>query len=222
MANGPSFFARLYAPVLRVLARHGTRVMLVNLGDPDPHITFPELAPGYSAEPKVPLDLLPWAGREGYGLDAEFLHQASERGDRCVANYFNGELVGYGFVTRSHASVSDQIAVRISNGVQYRYKGWTHPNHRRKHLSHARGRLNSRLFPDDPMPRMISYVEAQNFPSRLTHADVHPSSLGVCLIIRVLGWELPISSRAAKRAGFTLVRLQRDRTAVTNPAVDRV
>ncbi len=214
MAKRPSLIARLYAPVLNMLARHGTRVMLVRLGNPDSTIAFPELPPGYSAEAKSPLDLMPWAGKPGFNLDADFLQQASERGDRCVANFYHRELVGYGFVTRSHAAVTDQVGVIVSNGIQYRYKGWTHPEHRRKYLSHARGRLNSCLYRDDPQPRMVSYVDAQNFPSRLTHADVHQSSLGVCLIVRLFGREIPINSQRAKRAGFKLVRMPRTR-AVT-------
>jgi len=206
MAGEPSLFARLYAPALGLLARNGTRVLLVNLGDPNPDIAFPDLPPGYTAEPKDPLDLLPWASTE-YGLSDTFLQQANARGDRCVANFYEGSLVGYGFVTRCFAPVTEQIGVSINSTLQYRYKGWTHPEHRRKHLSHARGRINSRLFPRQPGQRMVSYVEAHNFASRLPHADVHPIFLGTCLIVRLLGREFPISSPAARRAGFELVRL---------------
>jgi len=209
MAGSPSLSARLYAPVLRVLARSGTRLLLVNLGDPNPHIAFPELPPGYTAEPKQPVDLLPWATSE-HGLNETFLRQASKRGDRCVANFYHGDLVGYGFVTRCFAAVTKQIGVRVGAGLQYRYKGWTHPAHRRKHLSHARGRLNSRLFPQTPGQCMVSYVEAHNFASRLTHADVRPIFLGCCLIVSVLGREYPINSPSAKRFGLELVHLNRE------------
>lgn len=208
MAGKPTIPARLYAPLLRFLARTGTRVLLVQLGDPNPNIAFPDLAPGYSAEPKEPLDLLPWAKPE-FGLQETFLRSASKRGDRCVANFFEGSLVGYGFVTRSCAPVTEQVDVKIGPALQYRYKGWTHPEHRRKHLSHARGRLNSRLFPNQARQRMVSYVEAHNFASRLTHAAVHPTFLGLCLIVRVFGREFPINSPAARRAGFELFRRDR-------------
>jgi len=208
MAGKPSLMAQIYAPVLRLLARGGTRVLLVQLGDENPHIAFPQLPPGYTAEAKQPLDLLPWSTPE-HGLTESFLRQASERGDRCVVNFFHGDLVGYGFVTRCFAPVTDQVGVRIGAALHYRYKGWTHPEHRRKHLSHARGRLNSRLFPRQEGQRMVSYVEAHNFASRLTHADVRPTFLGLCVIVRVLGREYPINSLAAVRAGFELVRLDR-------------
>jgi len=208
MAGKPSVLARLYAPVLRVLARRGTRVLLVRLGDPNPDIAFPALPPGYSTEPKEPLDLLPWATPQ-YTLNEDFLRQASARGDRCVANFYDGELVGYGFVTRCFAPVTDQLGVKIGPKLQYRYKGWTHPAHRRKHLSHARGRINSRLFPQPHGQRMVSYVEAHNFASRLTHEDVHPSFLGLCLILRLWGRDYAINSPAASRAGFELVRNDR-------------
>jgi len=205
VAGNPSLIARLYAPVLNRLARIGTQLFIVRLGGPSAHIRAPELEPGYTVEAKKPLDLLPWA-KPDWGLTEEFLRSSDARGDRCVANFFKGDLVGYGFVSRSLAPVTPQVYARISGGLQYRYKGWTHPQHRRKHLSHARGRLNSQLFPEDQAPKMISYVAVQNFASRLTHKEVRPESVGLCGIVRIFGTDYVFHGPGVKSAGFELIR----------------
>lgn len=212
MAGKPSLPARLAAPALKLLTRVGTRVLIVRLSDPDPSIEFPQLPPGYTTEPREPLDLLPWAKSE-YSLSETFLQQADDRGDRCAANFYQDELVGYGFVTRRYAPLTAQIAVQIGEGLQYRYKGWTHPAHRRKHLSHARGRINSNLFPEQSGHRMVTYVEAHNFASRLNHADVQPTFVGLCFIVRLFGRDIPINSPAVTRAGFRLARLDQSGVA---------
>ncbi len=203
MADLP-LYRKLYGTLLRHLSSYGTRLLLVELGDNNPHISMPELPAGYTTRALEPLDLLPWANG-GYDLSEAFLRQSAARGDRCVANFYHDQLVGYGFVTPNYAAVTEQVAVAVSKNLLYRYKGWTHPQHRRKHLSHARGRLNSRLFPPQPGQRMVSYVEAQNFPSRLKHAEVRPVRLGYSLIVRLFGREMIFNSGVARRFGFRLV-----------------
>ncbi len=205
MPSQATWFQRLYSFGLRSLANTGNKLLLVELGDNNPHIEEPALAPGYSTRALEPEDLMPWASAE-YQLSPAFLNEAQARGDRCVGNFYADQLVGYGFVTQSFAAITDQIGVKINQPLLYRYKGWTHPEHRRKYLSHARGRLNSRLFPQQPGQRMVSYVDAHNFPSRLKHADIRPVRLGYCLILRLFGKEFCINSRIAKRYGFSLVR----------------
>ena len=199
-----AFHQRVYARLLRWLAGRGTRLMLVSLGDENPHIEMPELPEGYTTRALDPEDLLPWASPE-YGLSKSFLTQAQARGDRCVGNFFGDDLVGYGFVTRSYAPVTEQVAVEIDDSLLYRYKGWTHPEHRRKYLSHARGRLNQTLFDRSAGQKMVSYVEAQNFASRLNHKDVHPQHLGWCGIVKLFGREWSFNTNSTVKHGFRLV-----------------
>ncbi|MEM9622136.1 MAG: hypothetical protein AAF993_10835 [Pseudomonadota bacterium] len=196
--------AKPLVALLRLLSRYGTKFLLVELGDDNPHIRMPQLSPGYTIQAMTPIELLPWADTE-HDLTADFLRRAEAQGDRCVANFFADDLVGYGFVTASQAPLNGQVSVRVNNHLLYRYKGWTHPDHRRRHLSHARGRLNSKLFPHQPGQRMVSYVEAQNLPARLTHTDVHPVRLGYCAIVRLLGRSIIYNSRTATRFGFRLI-----------------
>ncbi len=198
----------MYTTVMSRLAGLGIRLFIVELGDNNPHIAHPRLPAGYTTETPPVEKLRAWAGLE-HSLSHRFLDEAIERGDRCVANFYNGELVGYGFVTRSRAPVTDQLEVLIDDHLRYRYKGWTHPAHRRKHLSHARGRINSTLFPMSDGHRMVSYVDSHNFASRLKHPDVHPVRLGYAGYVTFFGEQYPFTGRIPRRFGFELRRISR-------------
>ena len=187
------------------LQKLGFYLFQVQIGDDNTQIAIPELAPGYTIEKVMPHDLLPWAKPE-YDLSEAFLREAIERGDRCVANFFEGELVGYGFVTQRNAPVTDQLQVVVGNNLVYRYKGWTHPDHRRKRLSYARGRLNRLVFPLRDGRRTVSYVATHNFASKLNPSVIHPVFLGYCGYIRWFGQEYPFTLRTPRRFGFRLVR----------------
>jgi hypothetical protein len=195
-----------YLAIMRRLARLGFHLFLVELGDDNPNVAMPRLPPGYTARATDLEELWPWVDQDDNGLSEEFLRGAIARGDRCVANFFNGELVGYGFVTQVGAPATNQLDVVIDDRLIYRYKGWTHPDHRRKHLSHARGRLNRQFFPLTGGRRTVDFVAVDNVASRKKHADVHPTRLGYCGFVRVLGHEFPFTSRGPRRSGFRLAR----------------
>jgi len=199
------YLSVIHAALFRRLSALGLHVNLVDLGDDDPTIAEPRLPPGYTTRPVPIEELWQWVGvREG--LNADFLRRAMERGDRCVGNFHHDELVGYGFVTRRGAPMTDQLDVAIDDWLIYRYKGWTHPEHRRKHLSHARGRVNRRLLPMQEGMRTVSIVAVHNLASKLTHADVHPVHVGYCGYVRLFGREYPFTTRGARRHGFRLER----------------
>jgi hypothetical protein len=196
----------LYVYLMRALRSLGMQLFLVQLGDDRADIEPPVLAAGYTTRPVEPLELLPWADRPGYGLSRSFLQQASERGHRAVANFHHGDLVGYGFVARERAPVTGQVDVLVSDRLVYRYKAWTHPDHRRQHLSFARGRINKTLFPLQPGQRTVSYVETHNYASRLHRPELRPEDVGYCGIVRFGGREFPFTLPGPRRAGFRLVR----------------
>ncbi|MEM7099662.1 MAG: hypothetical protein AAF541_15455 [Pseudomonadota bacterium] len=181
--------------------------MVVNLGDPNQSIAMPELPNGYSTVTLTPRELIPWAC-EANDLSETFLKSAHRRGDRCVANFLDRDgqkqLVGYGFVTTSTAPLTDGVHVKIGPHLRYRYKGWTHPEHRRLYLSHARGRLNQSLFPMDQGQRMVSYIDFHNYPSRFNHAAVKPEEVGYCAIMRWFGSTHCFTSPGARKHGFEL------------------
>ena len=145
------------------------------------------------------------------GLSSEFLDASCARGDRCVANFYHGELVGYGFVASAWAPVTRQLRVAVEQDLFYRYKGWTHPDHRRRYLSHARGRLNSSLFPGSDSSRMVSYVDTHNYASKLHHADIQPVRLGYAGYVTLFGRQIPFTTPRCRASGFQLSRRERQR-----------
>lgn len=200
-------YRRAYRKVIALL-KHGIglRLFLVQLGDDFSTVKTPTLEPGYRTLACEPKDLLQWIDNE-CGLSAEFLHAAIERGDRCVANYFHNKLVGYVFVARRQAPLSGQLEVRLSNRLIYRYKAWTHPNHRRKHLSMARGRLNKTLFPLEPGQRTVAYVDTTNFASKLVRPEIQPEKIGYCGYVVLAGREIAFNGAGPVRHGFKLQRI---------------
>ena len=191
---------------MSLLNRAGVRLYLVQRGG-GRDAAMPELALGYTVEKSDPERLRPWAETTP-GLSHEFLDAASARGDRCVANFFRGELVGYGFVASAWAPVTRQLRVEIDQALFYRYKGWTHPEHRRQYLSHARGRLNSALFPDSDPSRMVSYVDTHNYASKLHHAEIHPVHLGYAGYVTLFGRQIPFTTPGCRARGFQLSRIE--------------
>ena len=195
----------LHVEAFRTLARLGFHLYLVELGDDRNDIERPQLPDGYLTRPVDLQELRAWVGVIN-GLSDEFLDEAIARGDRCVGNFYEGRLVGHGFVARQRAPVTDQLQVVVDDWLIYRYKGWTHPEHRRKYLSHARGRMNRELFPLRQGMRTVDYVAVHNLPSKYKHADLHPVRLGYCGYVRLFGREYPFTTRVPRRYGFRLER----------------
>jgi hypothetical protein len=200
------FRRALHIHLMRALRALAVQLYLVQLGDDRGDIEAPTLASGYTTRPVEPRELLPWADRPGFGLTREFLELAGERGHPAVANFYGDDLVGYGFVARGRAPVTNQVDVLVSDRLVYRYKAWTHPAHRRQHLSFARGRINRTLFPLQSGQRTVSYVETHNYASRLHRPELRPRNVGYSGIIRLAGREYPFTTAGPRRAGFRLVR----------------
>ena len=168
--------------------------------------------------PEVPADydtrivdieeLFPFVS-EHTDLTEHFLRTAIENGDQCVANFFKGQLVGYGFSTRTRAVVTDQIHVTVPDGFRYGYKTWTDPEHRRMHLTRMRGFVRRRENPSDYTETHVWYISTHNYPS-LLHGYRHPRERGVRMgfvgYVSVLGRQIPFNSRKANWIGFRFKR----------------
>lgn len=163
---------------------------------------------GYTVRWGTREDFLPAIGTLP-DVDQQFVDDAFGRGDECVVVYYRDELVNYCFGTRAWARVSEQLRVVVPKGFRYIYKAWTHPDHRRKHLSalNAQFRNLTREAPFEE--RSISYVETHNYPS-LLNTGRHPSERGIrCGLVgwfTVFGRQIPFSSRHAKWIGFEFSR----------------
>lgn len=169
--------------------------------------------PEYETRPVDYDDLAPYADLPGYDLSTDFLTRAFSPGCECAANFYGGELVGYGFITRARAPVTEQLDVVVPHGFRYGYKSWTHQDHRRKNLSGMRAYVRRTEFNRPVAERGIDYVETHNYPS-LLHGYQHPADrsiyMGFVGCIRLFGREVPFATRRAKWIGFRWVRKQDD------------
>lgn len=102
--------------------------------------------------------------------------------------------------------MTEQLDVVVSDHLYYNYKAWTHPDHRRRHLANDRGRVRrqEKVIPRDK--RLVTYVDVNNYPSRLHRPEQHPIFLGHAGYIRLFGYEIPFTGPTPKRFGFSIVR----------------
>ncbi len=161
----------------------------------------------------APEELLPWVDSVAE-LDADFLQTATINGDTCFANFIEGNLAGFDFISRTRTIVSDQLDILIPEGFRYEYKGWTHPDHRRSQLARLRARA---MLENEDRPyheRSIWYVETHNYSS-LLHGFRPPRERD--FRVGLMGWfcffgkEIPFNSRNAKRYGVEFVRKEDSR-----------
>ncbi len=168
----------------------------------------PAAPPEYDTRPVCAEDMLPYAERVP-DLSREFIVTAFGRGDICVANFHQGELVGFSFSSFSRARVTDQLDALVPDGFRYGYKAWTHPDHRKAKLSRMRGYVRRQAWPGHRQMRSINYVETHNYAS-LLHSYMHPRLRGIRMgfvgWVTVFGREFPFASRRARWIGFELVR----------------
>lgn len=164
------------------------------------------VAEGYEHR-EVPLaELMPYADGDdelGRELGREFLLQAMDRGDRCVASFFGAEPVGLDFASSKRLPATSQLDHIIPTGFLYSYKSWTHTAHRGKKL--ALGRIDVQWKQG---LNFIYAIETHNYPSVLR--PYRPPSerriqMGYAGWIEIRGRQHPFVSRRAKWIGFGLV-----------------
>ena len=168
----------------------------------------PPIDPEYIIKEACKEDFDPYVGKVEK-LDAEFVEQAFARNDECSVALWRGELVNFAFSCRTRARVTPQIDVIVPKGFRYGYKDWTHPDHRRRHLSKMGAWFRRNKLNRPYAERSIYYIETHNYPSRLTsyrHPSLRPLRMGVVGWFDWFGRHYPFNSRRAKWIGLIFVR----------------
>src|SRR5262249_9363805 len=73
-----------------------------------------------------------------YGLSAEFLREASDRGDRCYALFHEGVLASYGWYAAAPTPIDGHFVLHFDSTYAYIFNGYTVPAYRGLRL-HAAG-----------------------------------------------------------------------------------
>lgn len=207
----------LYWNLMHALTKLGFHVHYIRISSDRPDLVAPPrpLAPGYEIRLVGYQDLLPFAGAMT-GLTEAFLEQAfSSLGevpdytDECAAAFYDGELVSYAFTTRTRAPVTDQIDILVPKGFRYSYKSWTHPDHRRQHLSRTMTHLKWTRSNRPHQERGVSYIETHNYASLLrSHRSISDRAIpmGFAGWFTLFGRQIPWNSRKARWLGCEMVR----------------
>jgi len=163
--------------------------------------------PAYEHREVSPSELMPYIDDDPVlrdQLTPDFLRQSQTQNDECIASFFDDRLVGFDFSSTTKAPVTSQLEVLVPAGFSYGYKGWTHPDHRRKKLALRRIQLKSSV---DYMT--IYYIETHNYPSLLRpyrHPSERRQHMGYVGWVTIRGRQYPFASRRAKWIGFEFVR----------------
>jgi hypothetical protein len=176
----------------------------VDLKDPVP----PTVPPGYDVRLVTRQELLACVDRLP-GLSREFLDDAFSGNDECSAAFYGDEMVAFAFTKRSRAVVTDQIDVVVPAGFRYGYKSWTHPDHRRQHLSRTMTYVKETQAGRPFQERGISYIATHNYASLLrSHTSPSARSIPMGFVgwITIGGRQIPFNSRKAKWIGCIFVR----------------
>jgi len=202
-----------YARVMRVLHwLFGFRLNAIYVGAARPDTLRPDRAAipeGYTSRICSREAFLPDLLAQNY-VSEELLDREFGNDDVAVGAYYQGKLVAYQFITRQRVRLTEQLDAIVPAGFRTSYRGWTHPDHRRKNLSYNLGyTLQKYCWEIDFNERVIWYIESHNFASRLHH---YRNPREWSLIMGYFGWfrffgkQIPFNSRWATRIGFIAVR----------------
>ena len=194
-----------------ILNRLGVSINYVYVGpaEKDPLKAGPPEVPlGYETRAGTLQDFVHFA-EQGHDYDLFAIERQLAYGDLCAVTVFEGELVGYRFVTTARAPVTEQLFTVIPDGFRYAYKAWIHADHRRKNLDSKAVWVLKQMEPAGHRQRNIWDVACNNYAS-LLHGYVNPRyrsmRVGVVGWVTLFGKQWPFASRGAKWVGFDFRR----------------
>jgi hypothetical protein len=130
---------------------------------------------------------------------------AFERGDRCFANFYHDDIVGYTFYGRHPTRVRPGLVFRFPEGMLYTYASYTHPDHRGRALAGARA--NARRLADGAAAlhtRVVWYISIDNSDSLASAKSWGPGLLGYVGYVRARGRFHCFASPSCRRLGIEL------------------
>ncbi|MEQ8204865.1 MAG: hypothetical protein RIA65_01725 [Woeseia sp.] len=131
---------------------------------------------------------------------------AFDRGDRCFANLFESQLVGYQFYAARSTTVRGGLEFEFPDSMTYAYASFTHEDHRGKKL--ARSRANARRYADQAegvQRKVIWYISVDNLPSLAVSRRLDAEHLGYVGYVKIGRRFFCYASPACKRAGVSLL-----------------
>ena len=136
------------------------------------------------------------------GVDYDW---AFARGDHCIVNIHDGQIVGYSFSTLQPTRVKDGLVFRFPKGFMYGFAGMTAASHRGKKLQRERWKVRKSEYVREygSVVRAIWYINVTNLESlaAVEHSGLNYTSHGYAGYVRCFGRWLTFSSPGCKRLG---------------------
>lgn len=140
-----------------------------------------------------------------YGLSAEFLRDASDRGDRCYGLFHAGVLASYGWYATVPTPIDGHFVLHFDPTYTYMFNGYTAPAYRGLRL-HAVGMSQAlRAFTEEGKKGLISYVQSNNFASLRSVTRMGYHIFGSVYALRVGGLAFTHATKGCASYDFRLV-----------------
>jgi len=120
-------------------------------------------------------------------LDEQFLEEAREKGDLCMALFSGGTLASYGWYSNQPTDISNELRLCFDHNYVYMYKGFTLKQFRGQRL-HAIGMtLALQEYLRRDFLGIIGIVESRNFDSRKSGYRMGYQDFGKVYVLKAFG-----------------------------------
>lgn len=139
-------------------------------------------------------------------------HWAFERGDICVASFYNQEIVGYSFSSYQPDLIRNELSFVYPRGFRYMFAARTSPSHRGNKLERDRWKVTRQAHKElnNAINPAIWYVDISNLESLATgkSAPIRSYLIGYAGYIRLFGKYFCFSSPGCRKlsTGFMPLR----------------
>jgi hypothetical protein len=142
----------------------------------------PMLPAGFTADVRTPDAMGNLSAACAAELRQDFLDEASNTGDRCIAILEDDRVVSFQWLsaglTRAYEDIWIGFGPRYLNG----YNSFTAPSHRGKHLNRSGVVLAAQMLAVPNGKGLAGFIRASNRKSLLAHARVSPNFPGIVLV----------------------------------------
>lgn len=186
----------------------GARIMIILLHEPQALARLDANLPaGFTVDVRRPGamgNLSPACATE---LHKDFLEEASQTGDQCIAILENDQVVSFQWLSEGLTRAYDDIWIGFGPRYLNGYNSFTAPSHRGKHLNRSGVVIAAQKLAVPQGKGLAGYVMASNRKSLLAHSRVLPIFSGVALVWPYGRQGLRVfASAGGRNAGLRLVR----------------
>lgn len=138
-------------------------------------------------------------------IEADFLNEALNKGDRCYAILDGDKLAAYSWYSHQQTRIDPaDLLIDFNPRYVYMYKGLTKPEYRGKRLYVIGMNRALQWYQQRGSLGMICYVESTNFESLKACMRLGCQIFGTIYLLRFLGRYLLLATPSCRQFGFRL------------------